>query len=373
MTETSLSYTTDRMPSHTVLVISKDNKRCNICLRSIHSAKVPTLSKAFTIIMLFGCLSLTLSAQEQKNSGDEAFSQGLNRTNVGSSVLTHQQDAESLSFALPQNAEHWSCRHLSLELGLGTARDLYRDEGSSPLSYNGLATVPDWRLTLNLGTWDFSLLSRSTLGVYRNALRNGFALDAAAYNHFLDIKAMKRVEDKHLWLGASISDILSVKYNVHHENASVGVTDFVALGLHLRAALSYSQLQQFFIHRSRPSRCWFVGEVSLLPMSLVLRPGYTFIDNYAGANSLFSTFGSSYNWHLRAFAGITTDAGVQWQMRNLRRLSLSYQWAYLNSGAGVTGWKYQSAIHCLRLSFTFPLKELNTLTPSSTTADLITH
>lgn len=259
--------------------------------------------------------------------------------------------------------DDWGSRVLTLEMGVGVARNIYRDEGTSPLSYAGPAAASNWKLTLNLGYWDLALHSHTTLGIYRDALAKGFALDAAGLNHSLYIKAMKRMRNSYLWLGTSLGDILGVKYNKHHENASVGVTNFVALGLHAKGALSYSQLHKTLFRSARPSRCWLFGEVSLLPIGVVLRPGYTFIDNYAGANNLISTFGSNYSWHLRTLPGIATEVGIQWHLRSLRRFSLSYRWAFLASGEGDTGWKYQSAFHGLFLAFTFPLKELK---PAST-------
>lgn len=359
MTETSLSYSFDNLPHHVVLITGKHNKRHLFPLHCQRPVNVLFILAPLTLMMFFCCTSLTLCAQHNEIGGRKPFLQRSDTMFIGNTTNIHQQYADTLSFALPQEiVPHWSYRHLSLEMGLGTARDLYRDEGSSPLSYNGIATVPDWRLTLNLGTWNFSLLSQSTLGVYRDALKHGVAFDAAAINLLLNVRAMRQMEDKHLWLGVSLNDIFSLKYNVHHENASIGVTDFIALGLHLHANISCQQLQQVLFHRTHPSRCWLVGEICLLPISLVLRPGYTFIDNYTCANSLLATFGSNYNWHIRSFSGVSTDIGFQWHMRNLRRLSLTYQWTYLNSGTGGTGWKYQSAIHSLRFSFTFPLKEL---------------
>lgn len=266
------------------------------------------------------------------------------------------EDANTLpSLDMADTSAPELCRYLNLGIGMG--RDLYRDLGTSPLSYPGLALIPSLGMTWELPGWHYSIYSSTTLGVYEDALSSQFTIDAVGLNNYLELKALRchqlkcLVFNRHpsfLW-GISASNLLSVKYNTHHENASVGVSNFINLGVHSRCIYPITE------NTFRSTSCHLFLEVFLLPISEVCRPGYAYIDNYTSENSVMSTLGSNYHWHTRLFSGLGTEVGFAWRFHSGHRMTLSYLWFYMTSGDKGC-WKYETALHSLKCTFDLELK-----------------
>lgn len=307
------------------------------------------------------CLAFSMATVARAEDGAP---QALPQTASQAITQALPQTTPQPSF-IPDSGETPSCaasprgeRRLYLQVGLGAGRDLYRDLGTSPLSYTGPALLPEAGLLWERPLWQFGLNSRSSFGIYRAATSTIPSMDALGLNNWLSFRALRKKSALHLLVpqreemllyGLSVDNLLSVKYNSHHQNASVGLSDFVSLGLHGR--------YEFLLRRNDCSRKFYRVFVELLlqPVSLVFRPGYAYIDDYTSRNEVAATLGSSYQCHMRIFSGIGTGIGLSRTFLIGHRMTLAYHWSFMNNGEK-KGWKYQTALHSLSCTFDINLK-----------------
>ncbi len=247
-----------------------------------------------------------------------------------------------------------SCRAFYLSLGVAAGRDLYRDQGTSPLSYPGFAVLPDVGLRWERPRWRGELQCLTGLSAHADAVASRFAMDAIGLSNRLQGSLLRKATPSPAWRGSllygiDIANQLYVRYNTHHQNAGVGVSNFTLLGLHGALLLPLGKA-------ATAATAWTLqAEASLYPVALVVRPGYAFIDNYTGANNLYHTFGNQYQCYAKAFCGAATALGVGKQWPSGHSMSLSYQWQYLHSGTG-RGWRYENASHYLCCRFCLLLR-----------------
>ncbi len=245
-------------------------------------------------------------------------------------------------------------RSLYLSLGLGMGRDLYRDQGTSPLSYPGIAAIPSMGLTWERPHFRWQIASHSGISVHTDAVASRFAMDAIGVSNRLEGSVLRkwRPTSWHgmLLYGVGMGNQLYVRYNLHHQNAGVGVSNFTYISLCGRVEWPLGARE------SRAASWCLLAEASLLPLAGVLRPGYAFIDNYTGANNLYATFGNQYQYYLRAFGGMATEIGARKEWSSGHRMTISYQWQYIDSATG-SGFRYENALHSLCCRFDLQLRK----------------
>ncbi len=270
-------------------------------------------------------------------------------------ALGHCAGTAIAQFSLPHHDDISSShRSLYLSMGLGVGRALYRDQGTSPLSYPGITLLPDMGLLGERPRYRWQLMCRSAVGLYHDALASRFAMDAIGVGNQLQGRVLRKWQPASchtlLLYGIGLGNQLYIRYNLHHQNASVGVSNFTYISLH-------GAIEQPLGRKGNRSSSWtLLAEANLFPFAGVLRPGYAFIDNYTGANDLYATFGNQYQYYLCAFSGIATEIGLRKEWPSGHRMTISYQWQYIDSGI-CNGWRYENASHNLCCRFDLQLHQ----------------
>ncbi len=229
-----------------------------------------------------------------------------------------------------------------------------RDQGTSPHSYPGIAAFPNMGLIGERPHYRWQIENHSGIGIHTDAVATRFYMDAIGVSNRLQGRVLRKYRPSswhgQLLYGVGLGNQLFVRYNLHHQNASVGVSNFTYISLHVRAELPLNT------KRNRASSWCLLAEASQFPLAGVLRPGYAFIDNYTEASNLYATFGNQYQWYAKVFSGIATEMGVRKEWPSGHRLTLSSQWQYFNSGMG-SGWRYENATHSLCCRFDLQLRK----------------
>lgn len=261
----------------------------------------------------------------------------------------------ALDGAAQEEVARWYLRQ-----GVGSAIDLYRDYGTSPLTYrSGVAATMEARVTRERSEGlQLDFHGMVTGGMYHRSLSTSpLSAEAFGANATLGAKATWRrglrrgrsegrdegtAHNAALLAGCSLDNLLGVKYNTRHENASVGASEFILAKLHAGAEWTWG-------------KCLLHAEASLAPLAVCFRPGYAYMDNYTEENSLLATLGNGYEWSAKPFAAVGTGIGARWTLKSGHRLGCEYEWSYLGTG-GKGAWKYQTALHNLKFYIDFKLK-----------------
>ena len=242
---------------------------------------------------------------------------------------------------------------------------LFRDQGVSPLTYNGIATTPSVNLFFAPQTnasWNFSVESQASIGGYEDATMPSFNFSTIGGHALLRIKAThclpRQAAAPSPWcfrVGVSTDNRLWLSYNPNLENASFGLTDFMTLNVHGRAELRFGHKIHLTDSSATQGRWLAYGEVAIAPLALVYRPGYAYLDNYnSSEEGVIHTILTSYTWSTTSFADIESDIGITRQLRNGNRIGLAYRWNYISSGTARYS-RFEQASHLLVISLDFQL------------------
>ena len=170
---------------------------------------------------------------------------------------------------------------------------------------------------------------------------NSRPVSMCVLRHFADWGPLR------IWAGAGVGDMFDIRYNPLLANACVGMSNFAVLSLSTRAEVSVQ-------------RWMFYGQMSVLPVALMLRPGFSYLNNYDReiANPLSAAF-DQYRTYLTALPGVSTRVGVVRWLKSGNGIALSYDWHYLTSRVSgrenVAPWRMQQASHGLTLQLLFSL------------------
>lgn len=214
-----------------------------------------------------------------------------------------------------------------VNLGNSVGSGLFRDRGTSPLTYSGPVLRQDIDVEVRLRKWRIVMQTNILGGFYD--FESGKGISAYGIDGGIWLKGMYRAWQKkcwQLWTGISLGDEIGVKYNPSFENASIGLTNVLGLNLHALMELRTPV---------RPSGAhWiFHGELMVMPVGSILRPGYAFIDNYSdNSDGVLYTLLSTYESNTAAFPSFGTDFGAAYVLRSGNRVGLSYRWGYFTSG-----------------------------------------
>lgn len=241
---------------------------------------------------------------------------------------------------------------VSFGLQGGMGYGLYRDLGASPLTYRGLELTPGLRVDLWYPTWRYEVQLGVAGGGYGYKL--GWS-NVQAYGGQVNIGigAMHRIAWQgrwQIWAGALLEDRADMRYNGALGNSSVGATNFVNLSLLGMAELN---LKHWVLH------C----QLALAPASLVLRPGFAYMDNYAHEiDNPVADFMKQYRWYLTGATTMATDLGATLELPNGNRVGLSYRWHYTTSRAtadGVAPYCFEQSGHAVVIELELKLWNLN--------------
>lgn len=236
-----------------------------------------------------------------------------------------------------------------LGLGSGVGLGVYRDLGAAPIVYRGFELSPALSLEGSNDLWRYDASVTLCGGGYGYVLRipalhtwgGLLSVRFDMLRHLVDCGPLR------LWAGAGVGDMFDIRYNPLLSNACVGMSNFTVLSLTARAEINIP-------------RWMFHGQLSLLPVALMLRPGFSYLNNYDReiANPLSAAF-DQYRTYLTALPGVSTRLGVTRWLKNGNAISLSYDWHYLTSRVSarddVAPWRMQQASHGLTLQLLFSL------------------
>lgn len=268
----------------------------------------------------------------------------------------------------------------SLRLGIGAGYAIYRDLGTAPISFKGLALQPVVGLELGgMRRWTTTVDAFTSVAILEDAVKPKFNFGSFGISNTLRFKMKRHItslwslesEDK-LYLGHNdkyplghkkhyvffsagfgAANFLDVTVNPDYENAAAGVSDFIGPELSLRADLYLNTIfNSYDIDKAdKQMHC----EIGLMPLAAVLRPGYSYIDNYTAAQPVMDALFDDYEWHIKPFAALYTDIGLDIWTGPYNRISVSYLWTYRSSGNSGQ-WRFDHASHLLHIDFIVLLK-----------------
>ena len=252
----------------------------------------------------------------------------------------------AFSAFLPAAAQREDGRQVFLCFENGVGIGSYRDLGASPLIYRGYELSPSLSVGIHTPAWQFRP-SISLLGGYYGYTLRIPSLHAWGGHLSLGFEALRSLSSSgpwHLWAGLKAESLFDIRYNPQLSNASVGMSGFSSL--QLTASVQY-----------RLPRWLFSGQLWLAPVSLMLRPGFSYINNYDReiANPLAAAF-DQYGVYPAVLTGLSTRLCATLLLSRGNRLGLSYDWCYRTSRvAEVSPWRFQQSSHRLTLHFQYSL------------------
>jgi len=237
--------------------------------------------------------------------------------------------------------------YVGLQGGFGYGS--YRDLGASPLTYHGLELLPGLKVGVERPMWRYEADLGLCGGGY--GLRAGFAsMHAYGGQLKLGFTALRKVWEKErwqLWAGASLDDRADIRYNSVLQNANVGFSNLVNLNLIGRAEM---RLGNWVMH----------GQLAITPASLLLRPGFAYMDNFDHEiSSPVADFAKQYRWYVAGMTIVATDLGATFLLKNGNHVGLAYRWHYLTSRATADDqtapYRFEQANHALVVEMGFSL------------------
>ena len=267
----------------------------------------------------------------------------------------------------------------SLHLGGALGYGVYRDLGTAPIRFKGLITQPALGLEFGgMRRWTTTIDALTSVGAFEDAVPPTLNFGSYNISNILRFKMRKQLTT--LWALESESklycfnddkyplgnkkhfaafsaafgaaNIFDITVNPEYENASAGVTELFGPELSLRADFFLNTIFNWFDFEKADKQLH--TEFGFMPVAAVMRPGYSYIDNYTSTQPVISALFDEYDWHLKPFAGLYTDIGIDF-ISTFSRVSLSYVWAYYSSGNNGAS-RFDHASHYLALDFIIPLK-----------------
>lgn len=210
-------------------------------------------------------------------------------------------------------------RFLRFQGGVGYG--LYRDLGASPLTFRGVEIFSGVTYSVERPKWHLQASLMAEGGAY--GLRPGFSY-VQAYGgvgtlRFVALYIIYAHDGWQVWGGGSLSENFDMRYNASLGNASTGITNYIMPTLAARAAWRHGLTT---LH----------GQIDFAPASLMLRPGFAYMDNFDRdiARPVANTFGQ-YSWYVAGAVGMATEIGITWDLSHGNRVGLGYQWHYVTS------------------------------------------
>lgn len=233
---------------------------------------------------------------------------------------------------------------IGLQGGLGYG--LHRDLGLSPLTYRGADLHPALTVGWQQSPWRYRAWLGADGGAYGLILRptalrayGGQATLGVGCSHLLHTHNQWQ-----LWGGLEAEERFDLRYNAQFGNADLAISNFATLTTFVRAEWHLPHWLLF-------------GQLGVEPLSLQLRPGFAYIDNYDRdiahpANNLFD----QYHWYLSCATGLHTQLGAHLLLTNGNQVGLSYRWHFFASRTtDAAPYAYHQAAHALLFHLQFAL------------------
>lgn len=236
---------------------------------------------------------------------------------------------------------------VKLELRGGAGYGLYRDLGLSPLTYKGIELLPGMAVQVSEARWRRRYFVDLDGGGYGLRVGVGYMQAYGGYC-MVGVEGLCRVLDRGVWSvwgGGSVRESFDFRYNSSFGNSSTGMTNCAALGL---AGRVECELGRWRLH----------GQVDLLPLTLLLRPGFAYMDNYdqdissATANAL-----DQYHSYVSGLPGVDCDFGATLGLRNGNGVTIGYVWHFFTSHTSgeAAPYSFEQASHGLRVILNFKI------------------
>lgn len=267
----------------------------------------------------------------------------------------------------------------SVRLGGGMGYGMYRDLGTAPMRFKGLMIQPSVGIEWSgMRKWTTTIDNNSTVGVFEDAVEPKLNFGSFDISNTLRFKMRKHIssvwsleeesklhlghEDKHsidpkkhyvsFSAGFGAANFIDITVNPEYENASTGISEFFGPELMLRADLFLNTIFDWWNYDKADKQIH--TEIGFMPLAAVMRPGYAYIDNYTASQPVLAALFDQYEWHLKPFAGLYTDIGVDF-ISTFSRVSISYIWSYYSSGNGGAS-RFDHASHLFAIDFIIPIK-----------------
>lgn len=258
----------------------------------------------------------------------------------------------------------------SLRLGSAIGYGLYRDMGTAPISFKGVALQPVVGLEFGgMRKWTTTIDAFSSVGVFEDAVAPKLNFGSFDISNTLRFKMRRCIEEWHyaaLSAGFGAANFLDVTVNPDYENAAAGISEFFGPELSLRA--DWFLNTAFGIYNADKPQLQLHTELGLMPLAAILRPGYAYIDNYTASQPVLAALFDNYQWHLKPLAALYTDIGLDILTGSFSRISFSYLWSYHSSGNSGAS-RFDHATHYLAIDFIIPLKSKRICLSKITSAD----
>lgn len=255
----------------------------------------------------------------------------------------------------------------ALQLGGMAGYGTFRDMGTAPLSFYGVQVQGTLGLHLLFHSlcedakgyhgnqspcarsyrMAFSVVSHTAFGIMEDAVKPNFNFNAFDIHNTLRFKFLKafKTDNPTLYWGVAMTNFLDVTVNPSYENSAAGVSNFLGPEIIGRINVETKWAAPIMFH----------GEVDLMALSAILRPGYSYIDNYSSSQPVLDALFSDFEVNIKPFAAISTDIGMDIVTGPASRISFSYIWSFHTTG-GSGQHRFDHATHLLSIDFLIKLR-----------------
>lgn len=244
---------------------------------------------------------------------------------------------------------------LCLASGVGTLQSY--DAGASPLLYRGILAGLQSSVTIEWKRYRFLGDFQTTGALIRNSLQPAFNYGSYALGFDGKISAIycfKKLQQERLrlWGGGAIEYNYDIKFFPALMNASFCLSRFINFDATARIEYDFHFRRQ---HEEGTSWPWTAfAQLSLPMVSGINRPGFAYMDNYTSHIDMIKTLFSSHQNHFKPFAGLATEIGLMYNLKNKNKIAFSYSWHYLSSGKKGY-YRFDNSRHLIKTSFLFNL------------------
>ncbi|MGP1447187.1 MAG: hypothetical protein ACTTKO_06635 [Candidatus Limimorpha sp.] len=231
------------------------------------------------------------------------------------------------------------------------------DAGASPLQYRGIAFNLQTGMSVEWKNFRF-LCDLQTVGAMtRNSLQpilkySAYACGIDGKLSVIHLLADRQQNRLRFWGGGALGSYFDLKFFPALMNASFCMSSFVNLNAEGRVEYDFSFGKY---HEAETPWPWTAfGQLSLPLLSSVSRPGFAYMDNYTSSIQMAKTLFSSYQSRLKPLAGIATEIGLAYHLKNKNQIAFSYRWHYLSTGK--TGYyRFDNSEHLINIVLLFNL------------------
>lgn len=248
----------------------------------------------------------------------------------------------------------------SLALGSAVGYGESRDCGTSPRPYENLSIGQGVAFYVETVEWNFkggiAISGMLNMPKVKYLLKNG-SYSGYAGSFEIGLSALRRVWQNgeatwSVFVGGGLSNYTYVGYSPQYMNASFSLSDLFQPDFRFRVQYDLPNSNTLVV---MPGWLSAYASLSLSPVGLAYRPGYSFIDNYTDGRETGDYIFTTYRVGVAWLPCVASELGVRFNLRSGNRISLAYCWSY-RSSHGTGYWTFDEARHQLMVDFVFLLK-----------------